>query len=71
MKRYKRNNKNLSLDDILNTERGRELVDRIEYDQEEVEGRGIDPNDTSEFWANALNYDIQALKDEFGYDWYR
>ena len=66
MKRYIRSS---SLTDILNDPRGRELVDSIEEAEEEIRGRGIDPSDESEFWVNARNRDIAALKDEFGYTW--
>lgn len=61
--------KNYSLSDILNTERGRELVDSIEEAEEEIRGREIDPEDESEFWVRARKMDIKSLADEFGYIW--
>jgi hypothetical protein len=61
--------KGYSLTDILNTERGRELVDSIEEAEEEIRGREIDPEDESEFWVRARKMDIKSLADEFGYIW--
>ena len=65
MKRYIRD----TLSDVLADPQGRELVSRIEEAEEEIRGRGIDPNDTSEFWVNARNQDIDALQQKFGYVW--
>ena len=59
----------MSLTDILNTERGRALIDSIEEAEDEIRGRGIDPGDTEEFWVRARAMDVTALKKEFGYDW--
>ena len=59
----------MSLTDILNTERGRALIDSIEEAEDEFRGRGIDPGDTEEFWVRARAMDVTALKKEFGYDW--
>lgn len=71
MKRYIKSttSKNYTLVDILNDPRGRELVDSIEEAEEEIRGRGIDSNDTSEFWVRSRSQDIKALRDEFGYIW--
>ena len=71
MKRYIKSttSKNYTLVDILNDPRGRELIDSIEEAEEEIRGRGIDPNDTSEFWVRSRSQDIKALRDEFGYIW--
>lgn len=66
MKRYI---KTCTLSEILADPRGRELVDRIEEAEDEIRGREIDPEDTSEFWVNARNQDIDALQQEFGYVW--
>ena len=59
----------MSLIEILNTERGRALIDSIEEAEDEIRGRGIDPGDTEEFWVRARAMDVTALKKEFGYDW--
>ena len=59
----------MSLIDILNTESGRALIDSIEEAEDEIRGRGIDPEDTEEFWVRARAMDVTALKKEFGYDW--
>ena len=61
--------KTYTLTDILNTERGRTLIDSIEEAEDEIRGRGIDPKDTEEFWVRARAIDIETLKKEFGYDW--
>ena len=61
--------KTYTLTDILNTERGRALIDSIEEAEDEIRGRGIDPKDTTEFWVRARAMDVTALKKEFGYDW--
>ncbi len=61
--------KTYSLIDILNTERGHQLIDSIEEAEEEIRGRGIDPEDTTEFWVRARQMDVETLKKEFGYDW--
>lgn len=61
--------KNYTFTEILNTKRGRELVDRIEEAESEMAGRGIKPEDTTEFWAIARQMDIENLKKEFGFDW--
>lgn len=66
MKRYI---KSTSFHEILNSPRGRELVNNIEEAEEEIRGRGIDPADTSEFWVRARNQDIATLEQEFGYIW--
>lgn len=58
-----------TITEILNSERGRLLVDAIEEAEAEVRGREIDPEDESEFWARALKTDINTLRWEFGYDW--
>jgi len=55
--------------DILNTKRGRAYIDSIEEAEEEMRGRGIEPGDTSEFWSNAYDRDVESLYDEFGYDY--
>ncbi len=61
--------KTLSLIDILNTERGRQLVESIEEAEDEIRGRGIDENDEEEFWVRARGRDIADLEKEFGYTW--
>jgi len=66
MKRYI---KSCTLSDILSDPRGHELVNSIEEAEEEIRGRGIDPDDTSEFWVRARNSDIEMLREEFGYIW--
>lgn len=66
MKRYIRS---VTFEDVLNDPEGRRLVDSIEEAEEEIRGRGIDPNDESEFWVNARNSDIKELRDKFGYIW--
>lgn len=66
MKRYI---KSYTFADILNDPQGHELINNIEEAEEEIRGRGIDPDDTSEFWVRARNHDIEALKQEFGYNW--
>lgn len=66
MKRYIRST---TLTDILNDPEGRQIVEYIEEAEEEIRGRGLDINDDSEVWVNALKYNIQKLRDKFGYDW--
>lgn len=71
MKRYvmASDMKVFNLIDILNDPRGRQLINSIEEAEEEIRGRGIDMNDTSNFWVNARQSDIDALKTEFGFTW--
>ena len=59
----------MTLIEILNTERGRNLVESIEEAESEIRDRGISEDDTSEFWVRARQMDIETLKKEFGYDW--
>ncbi len=66
MKRYIRST---TLTDILNDPEGHQIVEDIEEAEEEIRGRGLDINDDSEVWVNSLKYNIQKLKDKFGYDW--
>ena len=61
--------KNYTLTDILNTERGRALIDSIEEAEDEIRGRGINPDDETQFWARARRMDIESLKREYGYEW--
>lgn len=68
MKRYIRSSK-YSFIDILNDPRGRELVDAIENDEEEIKGRGIDLDDESEFYVRHRLRAISDLKKEFGFEW--
>ena len=55
--------------DILNDPRGRELIETIENADDEIRGRGIDPNDESEFYVRDRLRAIEALKKEFGFDY--
>lgn len=55
--------------DALNTERGEQLIRRIEEAESEIWGRDIDPNDENEFWAIVRRMDIESLKAEFGLEW--
>ena len=61
--------KNYTFIDILNDERGHELVDRIEEALSEIKDRGIDPNDDTSIWVFQKNTAINELKKEFGYEW--
>ena len=61
--------KNYTFIDILNNGRGRELIDSIEEAEDEIRGRGINPDDESEFWVRSRRVDIASLKREFGFDW--
>lgn len=61
--------KNYSFIDILNDERGRELVDRIEEALSEIDGRGIKPDDDTNIWVSQRDYAIEDLKKEFGFAW--
>lgn len=55
--------------EALNTDRGEQLIRRIEEAEREIWGRGIDPYDKNEFWAIVRMLDIESLKAEFGIDW--
>ena len=59
----------MGIAEIRDTEEGRALIDSIEEAEEEMRGRGINPGDTSEFWSNAYDRDVETLYDEFGYDY--
>lgn len=61
--------KNYTFIDILNDERGHELVDRIEEALSEIDGRGINPEDESSIWVSQKNNAIEDLEREFGFEW--
>lgn len=61
--------KQMSIIDILNSEEARPIIERIEEAENEIRDRGIDPGDESEFWVRARKRDIEELKKRFGYAW--
>lgn len=59
----------MTLTEALNTKRGYELISSIEEAEAEIRDRGLDLSDTSEFWVNARQLDVEALKAELGVKW--
>jgi hypothetical protein len=59
----------MTFSEILGTTEGRQMIERIEELEDDIRGRGIDMNDTSEFLVRARNLAIDELKKKYGYVW--
>lgn len=68
MKRYV---PNTTLLDVLDNPEYRELVDRIQELESDIEDKGVDFDDQSEFLVRAYDYAIEDLFKASGYQWRR